>query len=62
MSVCLCVFSIEIQTAGQIGMKFGMEVAQLKWCNFLFVKHLIGEIFGFSGHLTMKVGSMDADK
>ena len=36
--------------------------AQLKRCNFLFVKHLIGEIFGFSGHLTMKVGSMDADK
>ena len=26
MSVCLCVFSIEIQTAGQIGMKFGTEV------------------------------------
>ena len=23
---CVCLFSIEIQTAGQIGMKFGMEV------------------------------------
>ena len=26
MCVCVCIFSIEIQTAGQIGMKFGMEV------------------------------------
>ena len=26
MLVCLFVFSIEIQTAGRIGMKFGMEV------------------------------------
>ena len=26
LCVCLCVFSIEIQTAKRIGMKFGMEV------------------------------------
>ena len=26
MSVCVCLFSIEIQMAGRIGMKFGMEV------------------------------------
>ena len=24
--LCVCLFSIEIQAAGQIGMKFGMEV------------------------------------
>ena len=26
LCVCVCLFSIEIQTAGQIGMKFGTEV------------------------------------
>ena len=24
--VCICLFSVEIQTAGQIAMKFGLEV------------------------------------
>ena len=40
MSVCVCLFSIEIQMAGRIGMKFSMEVV-LKGGRFLVFFDLV---------------------